>query len=255
MTPRRLRDRPRRAARRDAYLEPKRRILAVCEGKVTEPEYLRAFSRWCRNPRVELDLEAPAGVPLTLVARARERKEEAEALARHERDVNSVYDEVWCVFDMDEHPHVNQARRLAAEAGLRLAMSNPCFELWLLLHLREHPGARHRQEIQQLLAELMPRMSPKHIDFESLVDGYEEAVRRAERLEADAQAAAEHGRNPSTEMFHLTNSIDEAGCAKRQVTLQAKQQHSLRKAQAAAQAAIAQAEREAEDLERDDDES
>jgi hypothetical protein len=47
-------------------------------------------------------------------------------------------DEVWCVFDVDEHPKLAEARDQANANGIQLAVSNPCFELWLLLHFQEH---------------------------------------------------------------------------------------------------------------------
>ena len=75
---RRHRERP--DARRPPTREPGRRILIVCEGDVTEREYFTAFKRWCRNPRVEIDFDGPAGVPWTLISRARDRRDEADRL-------------------------------------------------------------------------------------------------------------------------------------------------------------------------------
>lgn len=219
-------------------------MLVVCEGEITEPLYFKEFSQWCRNPRVEVRLEGPSGVPLTLVGRAKELKRKAEEDARIEKDDNLLYEEVWCVFDVDEHPNVVAARQLAKDNGLRLAMSNPCFELWLLLHLRENPGAQHRHKLQGMLADLMPGPLAKYIDFPALIGGYEDAVRRAERLETDAIAEDDAGRNPTTEVFHLTNSIDGDGHARRLAQKEIRAQASRQKAEAAARTALEQAERE-----------
>jgi RloB-like protein len=46
------------------------------------------------------------------------------------------FDEKWCVVDTDEFD-LDDAARIAAEKSVHLAVSNPCFELWLLLHHRE----------------------------------------------------------------------------------------------------------------------
>ena len=238
------RDRVRRAGRGAAHLEPRPRILVVCEGEITERQYLGGFRDWCRNPRVEVRLEGPGGVPLTLVKRAKELKRAAEEDARRERDENLLYEQVWCVFDFDEHPNIPQARQLARDNGLRLAMSNPCFELWLLLHLRDNPGAQHRHHLQDMLAELMPGVPPKHIDFALLVEGYEQAVLRAKYLEDDAVAADEAGRNPTTEVFHLTDSIDMEGKIRRASRKAVGLGVGRQKAEAAARAAFEQAERE-----------
>jgi hypothetical protein len=47
------------------------------------------------------------------------------------------FDEVWCVFDVEQagqKKQVIKARALADQHRIRLALSNPCFEVWLLAH-------------------------------------------------------------------------------------------------------------------------
>ena len=246
----RRRDRDRREARRNPYLEARPRILVVCEGEVTEPQYFEEFRRWCKNPRVAVHVEGRGGVPFTLVTKARDLRDQAEREAASEKDENLRYEQVWCVFDFDQHPRVPDARQMAKDNGLRLAMSNACFELWLLLHLRENPGAQHRHHLQDMLGELMPGVREKHLDFDLLIAGYDEAFRRAERLERDALAAGEPARDPTTEVFHLTDSIDDDGRRRRTPPVFADDGRA--KAEAAAVAAFAQAEREAADAEPED---
>ncbi len=48
-------------------------------------------------------------------------------------------DEVWCLFDVEwpqNHPDLHRALDLAQRSG-RVAVSNPCFELWLALHFQD----------------------------------------------------------------------------------------------------------------------
>ncbi len=47
----------------------------------------------------------------------------------------------------------------------------------------------------------------KHVEFERFKDGYAEAVTRAMRLDEPASAVAEPGRNPTTGVYKLTESI------------------------------------------------
>jgi hypothetical protein len=246
------RNRERRLARRKAQIEPRRRLLVVSEGEVTEREYLQGFVVHCRNTLVSLDYEGPAGVPMTLVGRAKQLKQQAEDLAHKHGDDNLLYDEVWCVFDVDApHPRIPEAREMARANGMRLAMTNPCFEFWLVLHLRDSPGAQDRHAMQRILQELMPRVQLKHIDFPQIVAGYESAFRRAERIERDAIEAGEVGQNPSTEMFHLTDSIDEDGRNRRAAAARERGDQDARsreKAAAAARAALEQAEREEREM-------
>jgi len=238
---RRHRERP--EARRPPNRDPGRRILIVAEGEVTEREYFEAFRRWCKNPRVELDFESPAGVPLSLVARAKACRTRADQEAARAGDSFLRYDEVWCVFDVDEHPGVAKARAIALDAGLQLAMSNPCFELWLLLHFVESPGMQHRHELQKRLRAHMP-VADKHVDFAALAPGYDTAHRRAERLTHDAAARGDDVvGNPSTEVYRLTDSIDEDGM-RRRASRTSSRDVSRARASAAAEAAARQAEGE-----------
>ena len=126
--------------------DPKRTFLVFCEGEKTEPAYLKALKR---EPAVRdvasVDIRVDEGtggaVPLTLVEAA------AEARARSSGEDGEI-DEVWCVFDVEwpqNHPNLKRALALARESGVRVAVSNPCFELWLALRLRGSERlARHR---------------------------------------------------------------------------------------------------------------
>jgi RloB-like protein len=54
-------------------------------------------------------------------------------------DVRLAKDEYWAVFDVDHHDakELSSAAKAAKQGGYELAGSNPCFELWLLLHLTD----------------------------------------------------------------------------------------------------------------------
>lgn len=199
--------RPRSSApTRAPFREPKRRILIVCEGARTEPDYINGLDRYFRNAAIEVECVPAIGVPLTVVSYAARRKEQAEKYARKQSDDFLKFDTVWCVVDVDEHPHLNEARQLARAREIELAISNPCFELWLLLHFREPPGARHRHDLCQQMREHIPAYDKKP-QFTQFVDGVEAACRRAERLDLDAENENEPGRNPTTGVYRLVASL------------------------------------------------
>jgi hypothetical protein len=203
---RNARSRQRRPGRRAAFRDPKPTILVVSEGRVTEPEYLRGFQRACRNPRVTIHVAPEHRVPRTLVELAKRYKEDAQTAAHRERDDNLAYDSVWCVFDMDEHPRVGEAIEMARDNDIALAISNPCFELWLLLHFRDNPGAQPRDKMKAMLAGYLPEYD-KHVDYAAYSAGYEQAVTRASRMDRDAEEVDEPGRNPTTGVHRLTEAI------------------------------------------------
>lgn len=200
------RHRERRPARREPTRRPRKRILVLCEGRNTEPQYLLGLKRWCRNPLVEVVVDPEHGVPLTLVRRAKQARLEAAQRAAHEHDDNAAYDEVWCVFDTDEHPNLQHACAIARDDGIEVALSNPCFELGLLLHFRDSPGMQGRKDVARLLRKHVSAYD-KHIEFVDYQPGYGAAVGRATRLEAAARRDGEDGRNPTTGVHRLTESV------------------------------------------------
>lgn len=205
--------RKRHREKRPARLEEQRaslpRILVVCEGLITEKEYIVGFAKSCRNPRVDVDIHPGIGTPVTIVEYARDRRLEAIEQASRERDSNLEYDEVWCVFDIDDHPNVPRAKQQARDNGLELAISNPCIELWLILHFREQPGAQERNKLSNILKSFVPHYN-KHVDFEHYKNGYIDASRRSQNLEHEAILDRDDGRNPTTGVWRLTESIRKA---------------------------------------------
>ena len=121
--------------RRVAVRRPKRTFLVFCEGTKTEPDYLSALKqepavRDSASVDIRIDQNVSGAVPLTLVKAA------AEARDRNSQEQGEI-DEVWCLFDVEwpkNHPNLREARAMAETSEVRLAISNPCFELWLALH-------------------------------------------------------------------------------------------------------------------------
>jgi hypothetical protein len=200
------RDRDRRKGRRPPFRDPKPTILVVTEGEVTEPEYIDGLKRACRNPRVTVRLAKEHGVPKTIVEIAKQYKEEAEKSAQCEKDENLVYDSVWGVFDVDDHPAIGEAIVMARDNGIRLAISNPCVELWLLLHFRDNPGMHDRVAVKKLLKDYVPDYD-KHVDYATYTGGYSQAVVRARRMDQAASEDNEPNRNPTTGVYELTELI------------------------------------------------
>jgi hypothetical protein len=204
------RDDGRGLGRRGPSRDPLPLILVVCEGKVTEPEYVEEFRLAHGATTVRVHVHAPGGDPKALVEAAIAKRDEAAQRVKREGDPNLAYDEVWCVFDVDEHARLEEARVLAGKGGIDLAISNPCFELWLLLHRTEHTAQAERKRISTLLRKHLPGYD-KHVRFGDVASGYDDAVRRAEALDRRHAKDGADGRNPSTGVYRLTELIRKFG--------------------------------------------
>ncbi|HTS40843.1 MAG TPA: RloB family protein [Xanthobacteraceae bacterium] len=196
----------RRAASRNAKIK----ITVICEGKVTEPEYLLSLAQHCGALlEIMLIVERGAGVPITVVRKAIELKSQLRTGNSFEEN-----DKIWVAFDRDEHPNILRALNEAEAAGVFVAYSNPCFELWLVLHYRDHDAPATRREIQRALRNLMPGYDPnrsKQVMFDQICDAVEQAENRAETLERRRQAERSPRGNPSTTVFKLTREIRRHG--------------------------------------------
>jgi|ERR1700734_1058671 hypothetical protein len=102
--------------RRTAFRLPKIKITAVCEGKLTEPEYLTKLARHCGAlVAIDLVVEKAAGVPMSVVDRAIHLLRQK---LTQKADSFSERDQIWAVFDRDEHPRVVEAINKAESAGI-----------------------------------------------------------------------------------------------------------------------------------------
>jgi len=129
--------------RKKPVYAPKECTLIVCEGVATEPDYFQGLWRRLRIPRSLVDVEVigEGAVPLTVVDSADSRRKERQKEAARSQVVE--YDRVWCVVDVEApqpHAKISEALCKAKDLGIDVALSNPCFEYWLLLHF-EHTGS------------------------------------------------------------------------------------------------------------------
>ncbi len=196
--------------RRRPFAEPRPHVLVCCEGKLSEPSYFDGLKREGHNILLHIEVKPGGMAPKTLVDYAVELKQDAVKTARRQRDDNLKYDEVWCVFDVDSHEHIPDAKQKAEAHGIKMAISNPCFELWLLLHFQDQRAHVERDHAQSACRDHMPGYD-KEVPFETVFPHYQEAVGRAVALDLWQQEQGRPAGNPSTGVHCLTQRIIELG--------------------------------------------
>jgi len=118
--------------RRSRRRSEKTHILIVCEGKETEPNYFRGL-RDEEAVRQNFNVVVQKGKGGSCVVVIDQAIAELEKAANRGED----FDEVWCVFDAEQsgqRKQVIQARTLASQHRIQVALSHPSFEVWLLAH-------------------------------------------------------------------------------------------------------------------------
>lgn len=116
-------------------------FLIFTEGKNTEPSYFKQF----KLPTAEIEVVGIGRNTHSLIKHILPIiKEKNDA---RERQKMAIFDEVWCVLDVDPNPNNPQqstnfrnAIELATQNNIKIAYSNQAFEYWFILHFEDHQG-------------------------------------------------------------------------------------------------------------------
>ena len=193
---------------------PKRRLgkkfIIVCEGAKTEVGYFHAIRQELRRPTLEIMVVHPdATDPKRLVQAAIEKVETQKS------EGNWLTDDIaWAVFDGDEHiqskpANWKSALDLASKHNIQLAISNPSFELWYLLHFADQNANISRQNVIRELKKHLPKYRKNLTLYpDPLTKLTENAVNRAKTLDTQITNNLQTAfTNPSTYVFQLVEEL------------------------------------------------
>lgn len=208
--------RERREAFRDARL-----IVIASEGKDTERIYFKALAKEYTNPRVHVHI----------LERSEDEKNNSspEHVLKQLNEYKRHYalesdDELWLVVDRDRWTEA-MLSRVATECiqdeFMHVALSNPCIELWLLLHLvdatlltpeEEQLWIENRRKSKNadpyLKVRLRQEMGSYHessYDAQMLIKHVETAITRAQIL--DKNPADRWPQTLGTRVYLLAESV------------------------------------------------
>jgi hypothetical protein len=188
-------------------------VLVICEGEVTEVEYFEGIRDYFRSLPVEIRTFKVIGLgrdPGSLVAYAIRERDKKDRAARAQRDVNLAYDEVWCVVDVDDHKTLDQALITARNGRVNLAISFPCFELWILYHFEECAASCDSDLVKRKLRKHIKDYD-KHLGRDFPFANHEVARERAQRVDPDHREPNRKGSNPSTNAWLIVEVIRPSG--------------------------------------------
>jgi hypothetical protein len=194
--------------RQKAKRAPYDRVLIVCEGSKTEPNYLHEIRDTYRlnTANIEICGDECGSDPLSVVNYAIEK-------FREDQD----YDCVYCVIDRDKHMTFHAAldklrqTKLGKKVVFTAVVSVPCFEFWLLLHFtyttRQFCAQGNSSNCDLVIKELnkkdlIPgyRKGATNI-FASTKDRLNTAIKNARKLHQHNESAGTN--SPATNMHEL----------------------------------------------------
>jgi hypothetical protein len=166
------------------HLRDTRLVVIATEGAVTEKDYFEHF-RGC-STRVQVRVLATTegkSAPRHVLGRLRKFRRDSDL---------GPSDALCVVIDKDRWPDAQlmEVSQGAAKLHALLAVSNPCFELWLYLHFADLPATAVAATSRQLKSELSSMLAcngaapPCAATYQGRVD---EAIARARKLDTRPQ--------------------------------------------------------------------
>lgn len=199
--------------RRQARRQPYDKVLIVCEGEKTEPNYFNEL-----KDHYEL---ATANIKVDGNCRSSPKSVVEHALKLYkmeqEKYPDNPFDKVYCVFDKDKHETYHPALDLISRAkpkNVFIAIpSIPCFEYWLLLHFHYVTSpyeATGNKSVGDLAFNQLKRHLPHYAKgsegvFLELIEKLPVAIKHSKR--AFAAAAQNATDNPSTKVHELVEYL------------------------------------------------
>lgn len=190
----------------------RKRYDLICEGSVTELEYFSWLKNYVNTKIIHLEIvgkKRGQNSPQDLIKVA---KQQAEAIKYKKGD------EMWIIMDVDQW--TNEQFQMVSEwershERNHVAVTNPKFEYWLLLHDLKNPGTLNSKECNQKYLKFMG--SKKHIDATKLTL---DSVYFASKLAKQKYKNDQNNLNqtcyefiPSTcgsTLFNLINSLEDS---------------------------------------------
>jgi hypothetical protein len=177
-----------RFERRIGFRQTKKLFLIACEGAETEPEYFNELKPIVagRDAIIRVDLVANPN------HKSHPKKVLERLLAAAKNKEIKAGDELWLVIDRDEwsSTDLDEICKESMKLGYFVALSNPCFELWLFLHLANNRQFADRHQCQRELGKVFKSYQTNGksgYDAKFLIDKIPKAIERAKAIDLETK--------------------------------------------------------------------
>lgn len=124
-------------------------------------------------------------------------------------------DRAYCIFDTDlderKNMQIIKARKLAKKYHIIMITSNPCIELWFLLHFEYTTAWLSNNDVINKLTKYYPKYEKNINIFPEIKDKVSEAIKNAKKLESfqldNNKIIGMVDANPSTEMYKIVEEL------------------------------------------------
>lgn len=201
-----------RFPRRVGFKPPLPVVVVVCDDSATAPAYFELLKRDVKASVTLNVVRAPrhGASPNDVVEIAVNQK--ANLTSGEKKNDAEPGDAVWALFDTEHKPHDRQrakeAKEKANRENINVAVSDPCYEVWTLLHLEDagQPFADCQAVIKQVKNAWKKKFNqpfgPKaQAKYDKILPFRHEAVERAKKHH-------NAGNSSTTEVYKLIEHIE-----------------------------------------------
>jgi hypothetical protein len=191
--------------RRVGFRATKKLFLIASEGAETEPRYFEELKVRVRRDSI---------IRVKLVANPKHKSHPKEVL-KHLRSAAKDEgvkrgDDLWLIIDRDawKKTDLDEVCKEAKALGYFVGLSNPCFELWLYLHLRDNRHFIDRHQCQRDLGRICESYAMRGksgYDPRVIITEIEKAIARARKL--DVRPADLWPKTQATRVYLLVEKL------------------------------------------------
>ncbi len=189
----------RKFERKGPFLNYRKVFVLATEGAETEPQYFDLFNSRTTTITVRCLRSSTDSDPIHVLKRMK-RYLQSNSLNPDDR--------AWLVVDKDQWTDEQLAQLhiwASSNEQYGLAVSNPCFELWLLLHFDDGNGLATHRQCRERLKRYLPNYDKDHLEIAKLPPVISEAINRA-RLK-DNPPCLDWPRGTGTTVYRLVTKL------------------------------------------------
>jgi hypothetical protein len=169
----------------------------------------RQFLRDSRNKSLSVDVKRadPVGIVREAIRRSVAQAEKAKNSA------TESYDQTWVVFDREKQndprrEQTAEALQIAKAKGVKVALSIPSFEFWLLLHFHFTTSSFDGCDaVKRTLKKFIRNYEKADLPLDNLLDRVSTAMKHAKKCHRHWESAG-GDRNPSTNVDELIAELN-----------------------------------------------
>lgn len=191
------------------------RVLIVCEGEKTEPNYFRSFEMMKNSSDFVFEMDFGGGKINTIAVVDKAIELRNQAIAK-----KKPYDAVWAVFDKDDfgNSDFDNAINKAHDNDIGCAWSNEAFELWYVYHFDNRNTSMKRTQYKKAITNRIrnngkvgftyKKNNPEMRKILMEHGGSEELAIRYAQTQADSFGNKKyHAHNPATTVYKLVRLL------------------------------------------------